>query len=99
MAMEVAFKVDVDTHEGLRDGVPRLAEMFAAKGIAATFFVAMGPDHSGRAIWRAFKNRGFISKMWRTRAASMYGWRTVLSGTLLPARAIARAFPELLRDL
>jgi undecaprenyl phosphate-alpha-L-ara4FN deformylase len=97
--MEVAFKVDVDTHEGLGKGVPRLAEMFAARGINATFFVAMGPDNSGRAIWRAFKNRGFISKMWRTGAASMYGWRTILSGTVLPARAIALAFPQILRDL
>jgi undecaprenyl phosphate-alpha-L-ara4FN deformylase len=83
----------------LREGVPRLVEMFAAKGITASFFVAMGPDNSGRAIWRVFKNRGFISKMWRTRAASMYGWRTILSGTVLPAREIARAFPQILRDL
>src|SRR5438445_3508268 len=97
--MEIALKVDVDTHEGLREGVPRLAGMFAAKGISATFFVAMGPDNSGRAIWRAFKNRGFIAKMWRTRAASMYGWRTILSGTVLPARPIARAFPQTLREL
>src|SRR5947209_15138074 len=97
--MEIAFKVDVDTHQGLGEGVPRLAEMFAAKGIRATFFVAMGPDNSGRAIWRALKNRGFISKMLRTRAASMYGWRTILSGTVLPARPIALAFPQVLRDL
>jgi peptidoglycan/xylan/chitin deacetylase (PgdA/CDA1 family) len=97
--MEVAFKVDVDTHQGLREGVPRLAEMFARSGISATFFVAMGPDNSGRAIWRAFRNRGFISKMLRTRAASIYGWRTILSGTLLPARPIASAYPEILREL
>ncbi|SRR5579875_102142 len=97
--MEVALKVDVDTHQGLREGVPRLAEMLAAKGISATFFVAMGPDNSGRAIWRIVRNRGFVSKMWRTKAVSMYGWRTILSGTLLPSRPIASAFPGLLRDL
>jgi peptidoglycan/xylan/chitin deacetylase (PgdA/CDA1 family) len=97
--MEVALKVDVDTHQGLGEGVPRLAQMLAAEGISATFFVAMGPDNSGRAIWRAFKNPGFISKMRRTRAASMYGWRTMLSGTILPARAIAMAYPHILRDL
>lgn len=97
--MEVALKVDVDTHQGLGEGVPRLAKMFTAEGISATFFVAMGPDNSGRAIWRAFKNPGFISKMRRTRAASMYGWRTILSGTILPARAIALAYPQILRDL
>ena len=97
--MEVALKIDVDTHRGLGEGVPRLADLLKAEGVSATFFVAMGPDNSGRAIWRAFRNPGFVSKMWRTRAASMYGWRTILSGTILPARAIALAFPQILRDL
>lgn len=97
--MEVALKIDVDTHQGLGEGVPRLTKLLATEGINATFFVAMGPDNSGRAIWRAFKNPGFISKMRRTRAASMYGLRTVLSGTILPPRAIALAYPQILRDL
>jgi undecaprenyl phosphate-alpha-L-ara4FN deformylase len=97
--MEIALKVDVDTHQGLGEGVPRLAKMLATEGINATFFVAMGPDNSGRAIWRAFKNPGFISKMWRTRAASMYGWRTILSGTIFPARPVALAYPQILREL
>jgi peptidoglycan/xylan/chitin deacetylase (PgdA/CDA1 family) len=97
--VEVALKIDVDTHQGLGQGVPRLARMLAAEGITATFFVAMGPDNSGRAIWRAFKNPGFLYKMRRTRAVSMYGWRTILSGTLLPARAIASSYPQMLRDL
>jgi undecaprenyl phosphate-alpha-L-ara4FN deformylase len=97
--MEVALKVDVDTHQGLAEGVPRLARLLVGEGISATFFVAMGPDNSGRAIWRTFKNPGFIAKMRRTRAASMYGVRTILSGTILPPRAIALAFPQILRDL
>ncbi len=59
----------------------------------------MGPDNSGRALIRVFRNRGFLSKMFRTKAVSMYGLRTVLSGTLLPARPIALAFPEVMRDL
>ena len=97
--MEVALKIDVDTHQGLGEGVPRLAKLLAAEGISATFFVAMGPDNSGRAVWRAFKNPGFISKMRRTRAGSMYGLRTILSGTILPPRAIALAYPQILRDV
>ena len=59
----------------------------------------MGPDNSGKAIRRLFTNRGFVSKMFRTRAVSMYGWRTILSGTLLKARPVAITFPQLLRDL
>ncbi len=97
--MEVALKIDVDTHQGLEHGVPRLAAMLEREGIAASFYIAMGPDNSGRAILRVFRNRGFLSKMFRTRAVSMYGARTILSGTVLPSRPIALSFPGILRDL
>lgn len=97
--MKIALKIDVDTHEGLKTGVPRMAEMLQREGVAASFFVAMGPDNSGKAIRRIITNRGFLTKMFRTRAVSMYGWRTILSGTLLKARPVAIAFPNLLRDL
>ena len=97
--MEVALKIDVDTHQGLEHGVPRLAAMLEREGVAASFYIAMGPDNSGRAILRVFRNRGFLSKMFRTKAVSMYGTRTILSGTLLPSRPIALSFPETIREL
>ncbi|HEV3112663.1 MAG TPA: polysaccharide deacetylase family protein [Candidatus Binataceae bacterium] len=97
--MQIALKIDVDTHEGLKTGVPAMAAMLRREGVTASFFVAMGPDNSGKAIRRLFTNRGFVSKMFRTRAVSMYGWRTILSGTLLKARPVAITFPQLLRDL
>jgi undecaprenyl phosphate-alpha-L-ara4FN deformylase len=97
--MDVALKVDVDTHQGLGEGVPRLMRALAEAGVTATFFVAMGPDNSGRAIVRVLRNPGFLRKMLRTRAVAMYGLRTVLSGTLLPARPIALAFPNVMREL
>jgi undecaprenyl phosphate-alpha-L-ara4FN deformylase len=97
--MEVALKVDVDTHQGLGEGVPRLMRVLADLDVTATFLVAMGPDNAGRAIVRVLKNPGFLKKMRRTRAVSMYGLRTVLSGTVLPARPIALAFPNVMRDL
>lgn len=97
--MEVALKIDVDTHQGLAEGVPRLRQMLEREGLTASFYIAMGPDHSGRALVRVFRNRGFLKKMFRTKAVTMYGLRTILSGTLLPARPIALAFPAVLRDL
>lgn len=97
--MEFALKIDVDTHLGLELGVPRLAAMLEREAVAASFYISMGPDNSGRAIMRAFRNRGFLSKMFRTKAVSMYGTRTILSGTLLPSRPIALSFPGLIRDL
>jgi undecaprenyl phosphate-alpha-L-ara4FN deformylase len=97
--LEIALKIDVDTHQGLEVGVPRLARMLSAEGIAASFFIAMGPDNSGRALVRVLRNPGFLKKMRRTRAVRMYGLRTVLSGTLLPSRPVALALPDVVRGL
>src|ERR1700694_3750950 len=84
----VALKIDVDTFRGTRDGVPALLEDLAAAGIRASFYFTLGPDNSGRAVLRVFRKRGFLAKMLRTNAARMYGWRTALYGTLLPAPEI-----------
>jgi undecaprenyl phosphate-alpha-L-ara4FN deformylase len=92
----LGIRVDVDTHDGMREGVPRLLDLFAAAGVRATFYFALGPDHSGRAVFNLLRP-GFLAKMRRTRAPRVYGLRTVLSGTLLPARPIALAFPEIAR--
>jgi undecaprenyl phosphate-alpha-L-ara4FN deformylase len=93
----IALKVDVDTYVGTRDGVPRLLEILERAGIRATFYFSMGPDNSGKAIRRIFTRKGFLKKMLRTRAPSMYGIRTLLYGTILPPPMIAASFPEILR--
>ncbi len=97
--MRLALKIDVDTLVGFREGVPALLEVLAAKGVPASFFVAMGPDHSGRAIRRLFTHQGFWQKMRRTGAPRLYGWKTMLYGTLLPGPAIAASAPDLLRRI
>lgn len=94
----VALKVDCDTEVGTREGVPRLLELFAARGLRATFFFTLGPDRSGVAIRRAFTRRGFVRKMLRSRGLALYGWRTALSGTLLPARPIGRRCEGQMRE-
>jgi peptidoglycan/xylan/chitin deacetylase (PgdA/CDA1 family) len=94
----LALKVDVDTHDGLARGVPVIAELLRGFGIVASFFVACGPDCTGRRLGRLLDPR-FVAKLRRTRVVQVYGWRTLLSGTLLPARPVAAAFPELLRAL
>ena len=86
----MAIKVDCDTEVGTREGVPRLLELFGRRGVPATFFFTLGPDRSGLAVRRAFTRRGFVSKMVRSRGLALYGWRTALSGTLLPARPIGK---------
>ena len=91
------MKIDVDTHRGLGDGMPRLLDCLARRRVAASVYVSMGPDNSGKAIWRVFTRRGFAKKMLRSNALRLYGLRTALYGTLLPAPEIARSFPDVLR--
>jgi undecaprenyl phosphate-alpha-L-ara4FN deformylase len=95
----LGIKVDVDTLQGFREGVPALAEIFAARGIKASFFVSLGPDNSGKAVFRVFRQRGFLEKMWRTRAPAIYGLRTMFYGTLLPAPLIGKGAGEILQPL
>jgi hypothetical protein len=95
----MSFKVDVDTHDGMKAGVPRLLKVFQKFSVKATFFLSFGPDNSGKAIYNILRQKGFLKKMLRTKAPKLYGWRTILSGTLLPARPIAIAFPDLVREI
>lgn len=90
----VALKVDCDTDVGTRDGVPRLVAAFAARGIRATFFFTYGPDRSGVAVRRVFTKRGFVKKMLRSRAASLYGFPTMLYGTFLASPMIGQRRSE-----
>lgn len=99
MQPTLSFKVDVDTHDGMKNGVPRLLDILDKFQVKATFFLAFGPDNSGKAIWQIFRQKGFLKKMVKTKAPKLYGWRTVFSGTLLPARPVAAAFPELVRRI
>lgn len=94
----VALRIDVDTRRGLDEGVPRLLDLFRRIEVRASFFVTMGPDRSGAAIRRAWRP-SFLWKMWRTNALRLYGPRTLLSGTLLPARPVGAGAPELLRHI
>lgn len=96
--MRLALKIDVDTYRGIAEGATRLAAYLHCERIPASFFVAMGPDTSGRAAWRVFRRPGFLKKMRRTGALSVYGWRTALSGTLWPARPMAVSFAGRLRE-
>lgn len=89
MDVLLGLKIDVCTYDGLRVGVPNLLRLLDRHGVRASFFAAVGPDTSGRAILRAFRP-GFLAKMRRTSAIRTYGLRTILSGTLLPPRHMGR---------
>ena len=94
--MQLAIRIDVDTKIGLREGVPRLLELFSRHSVRGSFFVSFGPDNSGKAL-RRLRQPGFLRKMWRTNPFRLYGVRTLLSGTLLPSAPIGEGAPDILK--
>ncbi|MBP7341179.1 MAG: polysaccharide deacetylase family protein [Syntrophaceae bacterium] len=95
----LGLKIDVDTYWGMKNGVPRLLRVLKDFDVRGTFFLSIGPDNSGRAALQLIKNPLFLKKMLRTKAPSLYGWKTALYGTLLPAPMIALSFPDGVRQI
>ena len=96
--MKLALKIDVDTYRGTLEGVPRLLELLRRFDVCATFLFSLGPDHTGRAICRAFRP-GFMKKVSRTSVLSHYGLKTLMYGTLLPGPDIGRRCADSLRSV
>jgi undecaprenyl phosphate-alpha-L-ara4FN deformylase len=96
MPLRLALKVDVDTDRGTREGVPNLVADLRAAGAPACFLFSLGPDQTGRAISRVFRP-GFFQKVSRTSVVQIYGVRTLLNGTLLPAPHIGRRHADVMR--
>jgi undecaprenyl phosphate-alpha-L-ara4FN deformylase len=92
----LAFKVDVDTERGTREGVPALARSLEAIGAPASFLFSLGTDNTGRALKRVFRP-GFLEKVGRTNVVGTYGLRTLGNGVLWPGPRIARRHGDLLR--
>lgn len=95
-ASHLALKIDVDTLRGTREGVPNLVTLLRKHGVGATFLFSLGPDHTGRAIKRAFQP-GFIGKVRRTSVVRHYGVKTLLYGTALPGPDIGRRAGDVMR--
>ena len=92
----LALKVDVDTDRGTRLGVPALTTIFREFNAPACFLFSLGPDNTGKAIRRVFRP-GFLQKVSRTSVVQIYGVRTLLNGTLLPAPHIGRRNEAVMR--
>jgi undecaprenyl phosphate-alpha-L-ara4FN deformylase len=94
--VKLALKIDVDTLRGTKEGVPHLVELLKKHGAGATFLFSLGPDHTGRALRRAFR-KDFLNKVSRTSVVEHYGVRTLLYGTLLPGPDIGRRGAPVMR--
>jgi undecaprenyl phosphate-alpha-L-ara4FN deformylase len=95
----IGLNVHVDTFEGMKNGVPRLLDLFHRHKLQTTFFVPMGKDHTGWTVLRALRHPGLLLKARRGSAVSAYGVTTLMRGILLPGPEIARKNRDLLRKI
>jgi peptidoglycan/xylan/chitin deacetylase (PgdA/CDA1 family) len=96
--MQLALKIDVETYRGTCEGVPNLLELLKRYEAQASFFFALGPDRTGRALNRFFKG-GFPGNSARISLLEHYGMKTLCYGTLLPSPDIGRSCVDILRKV
>jgi peptidoglycan/xylan/chitin deacetylase (PgdA/CDA1 family) len=95
----IGLKVDVDTFDGMRHGVPQLLSLLKKYNIHASFFVPMGKDHTGWTAKRVFTKKGFLKKAGRVGVVSTYGIKTLMYGLILPGPEIARRNSHILKAI
>jgi undecaprenyl phosphate-alpha-L-ara4FN deformylase len=96
----IGIAVHVDTHEGMKKGVPALLALFQKYDIRTSFFVPMGKDHTGWTVKRVFTRKGFLKKSGTGRVwAAATSIKTLMYGLLLPGPQIAKKNAVLLRQI
>ena len=93
---KLALKIDVNTYQGTRLGVPLLVDALQRHQVQASFFFTLGKDRTGRMISRIFR-QGCLSRATRISVWSHYGLKTLLYGTLLPAPDIGSKCADTMR--
>ncbi len=80
------LRVDVDTFEGLKKGIPKILEISKKHEIPITIYLSLGKYETGRNLFRKIQKReGIISKIppWKRNS-----FRSLLRGVILPVKKI-----------
>ena len=95
----LALKIDIDTDHGCRHGLPNVLRILKKHNLQASFFLSLGPDNMGRAIWRVFYEPGFLKTVRRRGGASTYGWSILFKGFLWPGPILWKKHQDIFRAI
>ncbi len=85
MSIVAALRIDICCGRAAGAALGPMIELLERHTLRATWCVATGPDRSGRALVNILREPGFLARQLRMKAPRVYGIRTLLAGTLLPA--------------
>ena len=91
------LRVDVDTFEGLKKGIPKVIEITEKFDLPITIYLSLGKYATGRNLFRRIKNRDkfdFRIPPWERNSI-----RSLFRGVLLPARKISEKEKNFLRNI
>lgn len=69
----LGLRIDVDTYRGACNNLPALLDMLEERALSCSVFVPGGPDRTAFAVQRIFTQKGYLRKLIRTGAFSIYG--------------------------
>src|SRR5690606_14468847 len=90
--MKLALRITASTLRGTREDVPRLANALLRQNANATFLFTLGPDRTGRVLFRPRLRRDAAPDL-----RAHYGSRSLLYGTLLLGPSIGLRCRKILR--
>ena len=91
------LRVDVDTFEGLKKGIPEIFNIVKKIGIPITVYLSLGKYSTGRNLFRRIKHGEKISfklPPWKRNSL-----RSMMRGVILPSKSIKDVEREFLRNL
>ena len=94
----LGLRIAVKTYKGTRDGVPALSTLLSENNASGTFFFSIGPDNSGRNLWRLL-NPFYLIKIFRENAIKLYGLNAIFKGLLWPGPDIGLKLSETLKAI